>query len=179
MTREWLTAVPRARRTMDYPHPQLEKRRVGNMRRKRALGIVCLPSPSLDTFTWILCLSDPSRACLGDSRPRRNHHRPLRASAPVMVFLSCFPEPFKGKPRLRGSHRLSNLHPLCSHLGLSGRVTAETCADGLARMYWPGRLSFHTLPNVEGAFSSTEPTIGGPLSHGFHSYPFTGSTHHK
>ena len=82
-----------------------------------------------------------------------------RAPTPVTISLPCFPEPFKGKLPLYGSHQLSNLgiastiiselltHPSCSHLGLSGRVTAETFANGLAGTNWPGRLSFHTLSN--------------------------------
>ena len=77
----------------------------------------------------------------------------------VSISLPCFPEPLRGKLPLRGTHQLSNLgiastivselltHPSCSHLGLDGRITPETFAAGLAKTEWPGRLSFHTLPN--------------------------------
>ena len=66
----WLTAVPRARRAMDYPPPQLNKRNTGNSGHKHKFRIVCLPSSSLDTFTWILCLSDFSWPRLGDTDRR-------------------------------------------------------------------------------------------------------------
>jgi len=82
-----------------------------------------------------------------------------RGPAPVLIPLSCFSESLKGKLPLHGSHRLSNLgvaltivsglltHPSRSHLNLSGRITPETFAAGLAKTSWPGRVSFHTLPN--------------------------------
>ena len=78
---------------------------------------------------------------------------------PVSIPLPCFPEPLRGKLPLHGSHQLSNLgvastvvselltHPSCSRLKLSGRITPETFASGLAKTTWPGRLSFHALPN--------------------------------
>lgn len=77
----------------------------------------------------------------------------------VSISLPCFPEPLRGKLPLHGSHQLSNLgvassiiselltHPSCSHLKLSGRITPATFAAGLAKTGWPGRLSFHSLPN--------------------------------
>ena len=86
-----------------------------------------------------------------DRNPRRH--------TPVSISLPCFPEPLGGKLPLHGSHQLSNLgiastivselltHPSCSHLELSGRITPETFITGLAKTSWPGRLSFHTLPN--------------------------------
>ena len=87
---------------------------------------------------------------------------------PVLIPLSCFPELLRGKPLLHGSHQLSNLgvastivselitYPSCSHLKLSGGITPETFAVGLAKTSWPDRVSFHALPNaknvlVEGA----------------------------
>jgi len=82
-----------------------------------------------------------------------------RGPTPVLIPLPCFPEPLRGNLPLHGSHQLSNLgvastiiselltHPSCSHLKLSGRITPETFAAGLAKASWPGRLSFHTLPN--------------------------------
>jgi folylpolyglutamate synthase/dihydrofolate synthase len=82
-----------------------------------------------------------------------------RGPTPVSISLPCFPEPIIGRLPLHGSHQLSNLgvastivselltHPSCSHLKLSGRITPETFAAGLAKTSWPGRLSFHTLPN--------------------------------
>lgn len=83
----------------------------------------------------------------------------LRGPTPVSIPLPCFPEPLEGKLPLHGSHQLSNLgvastiisellmHPSCSHLKLGGRITPQTFALGLAKTRWPGRLSFHTLPN--------------------------------
>ena len=82
-----------------------------------------------------------------------------RGPTPVSISLPCFPEPLRGKLPLLGSHQLSNLgvastivselltHPSCSHLKLNGKITPETFAAGLAKANWPGRLSFHTLPN--------------------------------
>ena len=78
---------------------------------------------------------------------------------PVSIPLPCFPEPLGAKLPLHGSHQLSNLgvastivselltHPSCSRLKLNGKITPETFAAGLAKTKWPGRLSFHTLPN--------------------------------
>jgi len=85
-----------------------------------------------------------------------------RGHTPVSISLPCFPEPLKGKLPLHGSHQLSNLgtastivselltNPSCSHLKLSGRITPGTFAAGIAKANWPGRLSFHTLPNGKG-----------------------------
>ena len=82
-----------------------------------------------------------------------------RGAKPVSISLPCFPEPVEGNLPLHGSHQLSNLgvastivselltHPSCSHLRLDGRITPRTFASGLAKTKWPGRLSFHTLPN--------------------------------
>ena len=82
-----------------------------------------------------------------------------RDPTPVLISLPCFPEPLEGKLPLHGSHQLSNLgvastivselltHPSCSHLKLSARITPQTFASGLSKTKWPGRLSFHTLPN--------------------------------
>lgn len=82
-----------------------------------------------------------------------------RGPTPVSISLPCFPEPLKGKLPLHGSHQLSNLgvastvvsellmDPSCLHLKLSGRITPQTFASGLAKTKWPGRLSFHTLPS--------------------------------
>lgn len=87
--------------------------------------------------------------------PSKDPRRPTL----VLISLPCFPEPLKGKLPLRGTHQLSNLgvastivselltHPSCSRLNLSGRITPETFASGLAKAKWPGRLSFHTLSN--------------------------------
>ena len=83
----------------------------------------------------------------------------LRGPTPVSVSLPCFSTPLTGKLPLRGSHQLSNLgivstivselltHPSCSHLELRKRITPETFAAGLGKANWPGRLSFHDLPN--------------------------------
>ena len=77
----------------------------------------------------------------------------------VTMTLPCFLEPLRGRLPLHGSHQLSNLgvastiiselltHSSCSHLKLSGRITPGTFADGLAKTTWPGRLSFHALPD--------------------------------
>ena len=82
-----------------------------------------------------------------------------RGPTPVSISLPCFPESLEGRLPLHGSHQLSNMgiastivsellvHPSCSHLELSGRITPRTFASGLAKTKWPGRLSFHTLPN--------------------------------
>ena len=82
-----------------------------------------------------------------------------RTPMPVSISLPCFHEPLQGKLPLHGSHQLSNLgvastivselliHPSCSHLKLTGRITPQTFVSGLAKTKWPGRLSFHTLPN--------------------------------
>jgi len=82
-----------------------------------------------------------------------------RGHTPVSISLPCFPEPLRGKLPLHGSHQLSNLgttsaivselltHPSCSHLKLGGRITPGTFTAGLAKAEWPGRLSFHTLPD--------------------------------
>jgi len=82
-----------------------------------------------------------------------------REPTPVSIQLPCFPEPLRGRLPLHGLHQLSNLgvastivsellaHRSCSHLKLSGRITPETFATGLGKTSWPGRLSFHALPN--------------------------------
>ena len=68
-----------------------------------------------------------------------------RGATPVLISLSCFPELLRGKLPLHGSLPLSNLkavstiasellmHPSCSHLKLSGGITSETFAAGLAK----------------------------------------------
>ena len=118
----------------------------------------------------------------------------LRGPAPVSVSLPCFPEPLRGKLSLHGSHQLSNLgvasavvselltHPSCSHLKLNGRITPGTFADGLAKTSWPGRLSFHTLPNgksilVDGAHNrGSAQTLAEFIATFFSSLPITSNT---
>jgi len=91
-----------------------------------------------------------------------SENRDPRGQTPVSITLPCFPEPLRGGLPLHGSHQLANLgiastivselltHPSCSHLKLSERITSRTFTAGLAEANWPGRLSFHTLPNGKG-----------------------------
>ncbi|KAF9649951.1 FolC bifunctional protein [Thelephora ganbajun] len=117
-----------------------------------------------------------------------------RGPTPVSMSLPCFPEPLRGKLPLLGSHQLSNLgiastivselltHPSCSHLKLSGRITPATFADGLAKTNWPGRLSFHLLPNrrsilVDGAHNrGSAQTLADFIAILLSSHPITGDS---
>ena len=99
-----------------------------------------------------------------------------RRHTPVSISLPCFPEPLRGKLPLHDSHQLSNLgtastivselftHRSCSHLKLSERITPRTFVAGLANADWPGRLSFHTLPDcgIRTATIQVFPVSGSP-----------------
>ncbi|CAA7261219.1 unnamed protein product [Cyclocybe aegerita] len=82
------------------------------------------------------------------------------APQPVVVDLPCFSSPVRALLPLYGAHQLDNLgtaltvinslltlSPLSNDASLNfkKRITAGTVAEGVKKVSWPGRLSFHTL----------------------------------
>ena len=139
---------------------EIAREKVGIARRDKPFVLGRQKFPEVEEVVRNVVLGDDIRGHVVRAvEPAELRSEDPRAPTPVTISLPCFPEPLKGKLPLHGSHQLSNLgvastiiselltHPSCSHLGLSGKITAETFADGLARTNWPGRLSFHTLSN--------------------------------
>jgi folylpolyglutamate synthase/dihydrofolate synthase len=139
---------------------EIAREKVGIARRGKPFVLGRQKFPEVEEVVRNAILGDDIRGHLvRAAEPIELPSGDLRDPTPVSLSLPCFPEPLRGKLPLHGSHQLSNLgvastivselltHPSCSHLKLSDRITPETFADGLAKTSWPGRLSFHTLPN--------------------------------
>ena len=139
---------------------EIAREKVGIARRGKPFVLGRQKFPEVEGVVRNVVLGDNIRGHLVQAvEPIELPSGDLRGPTPVLLSLPCFPEPLRGKLPLLGSHQLSNLgvassivselltHPSCSHLELSGRITPKTFSDGLAKTSWPGRLSFHTLPN--------------------------------
>jgi len=174
---------------------EITREKVGIARRGKPFVLGRQKFPEVEEVVRNAVLGDSIRGDLVQAaEPIELPSGDLRGPTPVSVSLPCFPEPLRGKLSLHGSHQLSNLgvasavvselltHPSCSHLKLSGRITPGTFADGLAKTSWPGRLSFHTLPNgksilVDGAHNrGSAQTLADFIATFLSSLPTTSNT---
>lgn len=139
---------------------EIAREKVGIARRGKPFVLGRQKLPEVEEVVREVVSEDGIQACLIRAiEPVELPSKDPCGPTPVSISLPCFPESFEGKLPLHGSHQLSNLgvastiisellmHPSCSHLKLNGRITPRTIASGLAKTNWPGRLSFHTLPN--------------------------------
>ena len=139
---------------------EIAREKVGIARREKPFVLGRQKFPEVEEIVKNVVLGDDIRGHFVRAvEPAALPSEDLCSPTPVSISLPCFPEPLRGRLPLRGSHQLSNLgvastivsellaHPSCSHLKLSDRITPVTFTDGLERTSWPGRLSFHTLPN--------------------------------
>ncbi|KAF9789871.1 Mur ligase [Thelephora terrestris] len=139
---------------------EIAREKVGIARRGKPFVLGMQKFPEVEAVVKKAVLGDDIQGHLVRAvEPVKLPSNDLLGPTPVSIPLPCFAEPLRGNLPLRGSHQLSNLgvastivselltHPSCSRLDLSGRITPETFASGLAKAKWPGRLSFHTLPN--------------------------------
>jgi len=174
---------------------EIAREKVGIARRGKPFVLGRQKFPEVEEIVRNAILGDGIRGDLVQAaEPIELPSGDLRDPTPVSISLPCFPEPLRGKLSLHGSHQLSNLgvasavvselltHPSCLHLKLSGRITPETFADGLAKTTWPGRLSFHTLPNgksilVDGAHNrGSAQTLADFIATFLSSLPITSNT---
>lgn len=99
-----------------------------------------------------------SPALVRSEPPLSLHQFQPPPSHPIELHMSCFPSPVDALLPMHGAHQLDNAglaaaiisvitsHPACAMFALHERVTPHVVSQGIARVSWPGRLSFHSVP---------------------------------